>query len=390
MRRIVLGLVGAGSIVSLAVACATGLVQPEDSPDGGLADAATGDSGCPGVDLTNDPKHCGSCTKVCNFGTEVCSNGACKAACDLPTVKCPSDAGGTCADLKTDVTHCGTCMTSCKTADAGALAPGNGNPPDAGALGYDAGSGMGWSVGTPACDGGGCGIACPPGMSTCSDGICYDQKNFHDHCGSCSTACMPDTEWCNNGQCCPLGQVACNGMCVDTSSDNANCGACGNACSGQTPYCSQGTCVKGCVPTGARAGFNTLASHTTTGCWLGNPCGQDNWNFSSSYGQNFQANGQQFVCSGPSTCVGHVGVTTYSDTKVCEGAWDVYCDNNKVGNINTVGKACTGSAQSNGCSIAFTPAACTSVKVVATGGSGVQNCCAGQAPDSMIVSISAW
>ncbi len=249
-------------------------------------------------------------------------------------------------------------------------------PPDAGVPRYDAGGGIGWNLGVPACDAGACGVACPPTMSTCSDGVCYDQKNFHDHCGSCGTACMPDTEWCNNGQCCPLGQLACNAMCTDVSSDNANCGT---VCSGQTPYCSNGTCVKGWVPSGSRAPLNTTAK-TTTGCWTGSPCAQDVYSFSPSYGVNFQANGQDLTCSGASTCVGHVGIATYAATNVCEGAWDVYCDNTKIGNLNTVGKSCQGTAMTNGCNLTFTPAPCASIRLVATTGSGVQSCCGSSAP----------
>ena len=59
----------------------------------------------------------------------------------------------------------------------------------------------------------------------------------------------------------------------------------------------------GCVPTGTRQAFNVLQSSTTTGCWNGNPCGQDTYNFSSTYGKNFQANGQELVCSGASAWV---------------------------------------------------------------------------------------
>ena len=174
--------------------------------------------------------------------------------------------------------------------------------------------------------------------------------------------------------------------------DNQNCGTCGNVCSGGTPYCSQGTCVAGCVPSGSRQAFNTMQSHTTNGCWsTGNPCSQDTYNFSQTYGENFQANGQYVVCSGTPACVGHVGIATYdSATDVCQGTWDVYCDTTKVGSIDTVGLECGGTAMTNGCSTSFTPTSCSTIKLVATGGSGVQNCCAGSAPDSMIVSVSAW
>ena len=97
------------------------------------------------------------------------------------------------------------------------------------------------------------------------------------------------------------------------------------------------------------------------------------------------------MCGGVTACVGHVGIGTYTgSTTVCQGAWDVYCNNTKVGTINTVGKTCGGTAMTNGCSIAFTPASCSTIKLVASAGNGGLGCCGGAMPDSMVVAVSAW
>lgn len=384
----IVGVMVAGSLSALVAACATGLIANTGLDDAGI-DAGNDASACPNVDLQTDPKHCGSCTNVCASG-QLCTLGNCKATCDSPTVKCAGDAGSLCVDVRTDPKNCGQCSTACPIADAGGLAQGTGNdsglPADAG---YDGGSG--WTLGTPTCTNSACSTTCPASTTLCSDNICYDTQNHHDHCGSCSTACAAG-EWCTSGKCCGQGQLSCNGTCVDTSSNAANCGKCGNACSGGAPFCNNGTCTTGCNPSGTRAGFNTLMSSTTTGCWnTGNPCSQDTANFSQTYGRNFQALNQELVCGGTTGCVGHVGVGTYTgSTTVCQGGWDVYCNGTKVGTINTIGKMCGGTAMTNGCSIAFTPQSCSTIKLVASASSNAMGCCGGTNPDSMIVAVSAW
>lgn len=384
MRRwIIVGAVACGA-VALAAACAKGI--DDEGFDGGVTDDAA--SQCPQYDLTKDPQHCGSCTRACASG-EVCSAGACKAQCDVNLLKCTVDGGLVCLDSKNDPKHCGGCATVCAAGDAGSMAPGTGNP-DAGIPFADGGfGGPGWSAGSPSCEAGTCGVACPQGMSRCSDSLCYDLSNFHERCGDCNTACAAD-EWCGLGHCCAAGKMWCNGACTDVLADNANCGGCGVQCSGGTPYCNQGKCVMGCVPNGQRAPLNTLSSDTASGCWNGNPCNTNAYSWASTNGQNFQALSQQITCSGSSTCVGNVGINTYSGSTVCQGSWDVYCDGNKVGAINTVNKTCTGSAMANGCNLSFTPRPCAAIQLVATGGGGALSCCAGSAPDSMITGVSAW
>jgi hypothetical protein len=258
MRRVLAALTVA-TVSSLALwACATGgLIDPNiDTPETGVPDTSTkGDSsiavdaGCPQYNTNTDPKHCGSCTNACT-DLQVCSSGVCKAACDPPTVKCSSDAGSGCFDTTKDPNHCGGCTNVCTVGDSGALTPGNNNPdsgipiPDGG---YD--GGIGWANGTATCGDGGCGVNCPPNTTVCSDNICYDTQNFHDHCGDCNTACAANTEWCTQGHCCSVGQAYCNGACTDVLADNSNCGACGNKCGGNTPNCSNGICKAGYVYT---------------------------------------------------------------------------------------------------------------------------------------------
>ena len=367
-------------------ACARALVT--DEPDGSTVnDAALGDSSaCPQYNLKTDPQHCGSCTNACKTG-EVCSNGACKASCEAPTVKCVADGGITCATTATDPQNCGQCGNACSTADAGSLPPGPNNP-DAG-IPYDGGSG--WSVGKAGCSNSQCGVTCDNGFTKCSDNLCYDTQNFHDNCGACGTACTAQ-EWCNAGKCCTLGKLACNGTCVDVKSDPNNCGACGKVCSGGTPYCAAGVCTAGCSPSGTRQPFNTVQSKTATGCFSTSPCGIGNYLWSSANIQAFQAVNQEMVCGGTTACVGHVGIATWGGSNtVCHGTWDVYCDATKVGTISSSGLNCGADPMTNGCSTTFTPRMCSTIKFVLTAGTGV-GCClsSGSGPDTAISGVSAW
>ncbi len=375
-------------VVAVVGACARAIV--EGGTDDASTDGTLGEGSTCQFDTTNDPQHCGLCSHACSSG-EVCSSSACKSQCDSPTTKCTGDAGVLCVNLTSDALHCGQCTNACKLADAGALPLGTSNP-DAGVSfdgGYD--GGPGWSLGTAECEASTCNIACPGGMTKCADSICYDPQNHHDHCGACTTACAAD-EWCDKGNCCAQGTEWCGSSCVAVLTDPSNCGSCGNVCSGGTPYCSAGKCSKGCVPSGTRQAFNTLSSSTVTGCWKGNPCGTDTYTFSSTNGVNYQNVGENFVCSGTTACVGHVGVTTYGTSTVCQGAFDILCDGVTVGNINTVGKTCIGTAMTNTCNTSFTPVSCSKVTVQLSAGAGTDLCCniSGTGPDTMVVGVSAW
>jgi hypothetical protein len=158
--------------------------------------------------------------------------------CTSPTVAC-ADAG--CVDLTSDPNHCGGCTTVCTTADASALQVGSNDNPASGIPGFMVEAGAPWSVGTASCATSSCGVTCPMGLTVCSDGICYDTQNFHDHCGSCTTACAP-TEYCAGGHCCVTGQEYCGASCVDVLANNANCGGCGVTCTG-SQTCSGAKCI---------------------------------------------------------------------------------------------------------------------------------------------------
>jgi hypothetical protein len=163
--------------------------------------------------------------------------------CVSPLIHCSGAEAGVCTNLTNDLNHCGACGTACTAADAGGLEAGTNNP-DSGIPLLDGGmvpTGPFWSLGTPGCDASTCNVACPPPMSLCSDGICYDTQNYHDHCGDCSTACM-STEYCLGGHCCATGTAYCAGSCIDVLSDVNNCGGCGIMCS-SGDSCVGGSCV---------------------------------------------------------------------------------------------------------------------------------------------------
>ena len=188
-RRFALVLVALGACSALAAACATGSVDPYALYDAGsVKDSTAGDGGgCPQFDLQTDPKHCGTCTNACS-SAQVCSNGTCKSQCDAPLVKCAGDSGS-CVDINKDTKNCGTCGTVCPLPDGGPEG-GNGNP-DAGIPIPDSGppdTGTGWSIGTADCTNSKCSVVCPSGSTLCTDQLCWDTKNAHEHCGSCSTA----------------------------------------------------------------------------------------------------------------------------------------------------------------------------------------------------------
>jgi hypothetical protein len=139
------------------------------------------------------------------------------------------------------------CNTVCTTADAGALIPGNNNNPDAGIPNFTVDAGAPWSVGTATCTTSACTTNCPPGLTRCSDGICYDTQNFHDHCGTCGNACAA-TSYCASGQCCPTGQEYCGTGCINPLNNRNNCGGCNIMCS-SSQTCTSGQCTTACPAT---------------------------------------------------------------------------------------------------------------------------------------------
>lgn len=195
-----------------------------------------------------------------------------------------------------------------------------------------------------------------------------------------SNACTI-TDVCSGGTCTGSGSLSCNDndACTDDSCNpNSGCVFTPNA------QC--------CPPSGGRAAFNSLSQDSAGGCWNGNVCSRTNYSW-SSVGQAFSSFNQSITCSGGATCVQHVGITTYSGSStVCQGKWDVYCDNSKKCTLTTLGKACAGSSLTNGCKCTFAKAAkCSSIKLVAVSdGNGTAGCCGGSQPDTMITAVSSW
>lgn len=218
-----------------------------DAPDAASPDAGSTDDGgvacragtvacgdaC--VDLSTDPRHCGSCEKDCTQLPNVdasavhCTNGTCDAkdACLANHAHCSADVNDGCETDLTLPTHCGDCTTAC--ADPTPLC-------SAGADGKYA-----------------CASGCnAPTPSSCG-GTCVDLTTNPAHCGSCTNACPAPANSvanCAGSKCssaCKTGFADCNaksadGCEIDTTKDSANCGVCGKACTGGTT-CVQGACV---------------------------------------------------------------------------------------------------------------------------------------------------
>ncbi len=228
------------------------------------------------------------------------------------------------------------------------------------------------------CDAGGESDSCDAdcSLATCGDGtlnmsageVCDDGNDDDtDACPGCAAATcgdgfvQTDVEECDDGN--------------DVDDD-----ACANDCTDN-----------GCQPLGQRAPLDTLSLNNASGCWDGNPCQFDQYLWNNSHGQNFQAFGQGISCTGASTCVENVGITTYQSESVCQGMWDVYCDGEILGTIDTLNTSCVGSAQGNGCNISFPARQCAAIEIVAADdGDATLGCCGSNQPDSMVTSISAW
>lgn len=204
---------------ALLTACAVGTLRTDDTTDASSPGDATtnGDSGG-------------------NKGDA--GGGGDGGTCTSPMMVC-GDAG--CVDTTASTKHCGSCTVSCDTADAGALVQNSNDNPDSGIPNFTIDAGTPWSLGTASCAKSACGVDCPQGLTLCSDDICYDTQNFHEHCGDCNTACAAG-EYCAGGHCCATGSEYCNGACTDVISNAANCGGCGIVC-GNGKSCVGGVCT---------------------------------------------------------------------------------------------------------------------------------------------------
>jgi hypothetical protein len=229
--------------VSFAAACAVG--GQVLGTDSGVPD----DSGGPAPDVKQK--------------SDASGDGA--VTCTAPEFLCP-EAG--CVNLSNDPSHCGQCNTVCAVADAGGLGleAGSDNNPDAGLPPGDAAppDGAPWSTGTPDCTNKTCNVTCPPNMTLCTDGVCYDTQRFHDHCGDCNTACQA-TEYCTLGHCCGVGTEYCGTACIDVLGDPSNCGGCNIQC--PTNYaCVNGACTS-CSNTNSALTATATSSGGGTGAY---------------------------------------------------------------------------------------------------------------------------
>ncbi len=184
---------------------------------------------CASIDT--DPSNCGGCGASCPTG-EACVDREC--VCGAGQTDCPTIG---CVDLSTDPRHCGTtCPGStcgapltCQSAACACPVAGqtycrasntctdtSSDPDNCGACGTSCGGGT--------CAGGVCTTApCILGLGTCAAPYtCL----ANDECG-----CDPSTP-----QYCPVSNT-----CVDLLTDPANCGVCGNTCPGTS--CAAGVCT---------------------------------------------------------------------------------------------------------------------------------------------------
>ncbi|WAS97006.1 DUF4215 domain-containing protein [Nannocystis punicea] len=226
-------------------------------------------------------------------------------------------------------------------------------------------------VATASCDGDCTAVQCGDGLTNTVAGEDCDDGNTVDDDG-CSNACTGAK--CGDGVVQPGVEACDDGNMVDDD-------GCSNACQ-----------IGPCAPSGQRAPFDTLASFTTTGDWKGNPCDNDEYTHGPGDTQCFGGIGESFVCSGPSTCVSHVGITTYWSEQICQGVWEVLCDGTVVAQLSTMNKVCNTSAMNGGCSVAFPQQICSTLELraVEDGMFGAGSCCANAVPDSSIGSVSAW
>ncbi|NMB74800.1 MAG: hypothetical protein GYA21_06680 [Myxococcales bacterium] len=206
-------------------------------------------------DLSADPSHCGTCTRVCNLAhaTSKCVAGACQVdTCQGSWADCDGAGANGCeADLDTNVAHCGDCAVNCQALNA-----------------------------QVSCQAGACVMgACLSGYADCdgaaATGCEADLRSDPLHCGACDAPCAlaHAQAACASGSCrigqCETGFGDCNhlasdGCESDTGSDPQNCGACGTVCA--VPH-AQNTCVSGaCAVAGCEPSFGDCNGSAADGC----------------------------------------------------------------------------------------------------------------------------
>lgn len=203
------------------------------------------------VDLAT-PAHCGACATVCAEPTPLCTRAEGTDA-GASTYRCASGCSGTtptrcdgmCVDLQNNPNHCGACRRACP-------AP---------------------SGGTATCVTGACVPTCPSGRHLCGD-ACVSNTEVAS-CGALCTPCPTPANsvaTCNGTTCgsvCAAGFADCDGLpgngCeVDLRVTSMNCGTCGHACT--LPNATAGCSAGACVVASCAVGFANCNGNAADGC----------------------------------------------------------------------------------------------------------------------------
>jgi len=300
---------------------------------------------------------CGACGRLCGTG-QVCSGGACVAACEAPRTRC----GAACVDTRSDGAHCGRCDNACPARPNAAAVCDGGACAIRCAAGFadcdgDAGNGCETDLATSAAHCGRCGNACPAApnaTATCAAAACgfacaagfgdcdpaapgceTDLRTTVNSCGACGRRCPKRDgalETCADGACgvaCNVGRADCdgdaaNGCETDLLGEARNCGACGAVCRAA----GIGACRGGACPT-----CTPLLPNNLTRCPGDLACGTDLLTTPQHCGACMQAcpaNGtRQFHARFDGNCRRGVCQSACDDGWAdCDGNWQNGCERN--------------------------------------------------------------
>jgi hypothetical protein len=250
--------------------------------------------------LSNDPKNCGTCGKVCMIANAMttCTNSVCSVTkCSQGYGDCDNNPANGCeVMLGSDPNNCGMCGTKCS------------GLPNANANCMNAMCVIGM---------------CLNGFSDCDkvpgNGCEADLNNDPNNCGACGMKCAAEnnaTVGCSGGKCvitgCSPGFGDCdkqygNGCEKDVSSDVNNCGACGMTCPGGPNVTTVACQNSACRVTGCNNGFADCDKQLGNGCEVNTQNDVNNCNGCGAKCQVNQActNG---VCTNNRTLVGQYNV----------------------------------------------------------------------------------
>lgn len=248
-----------------------------------------GSTACEGscVDLTSDPRHCGTCDRACTAppnAVATCMAGDCAFECDPGYADCDGDPANGCESMLRELDHCGRCgercerpgaVASCATGTCQMLGcaplfgdcdgdPGNGCEEDLSSSltrcgGCDTACTTGVDNGEVACVEGRCRLTCSPGFGNCDGDVttgCEAALGSASSCGMCGVSCTDPEPLCQEvgeGHACRAtctSGTLCGSSCVDTTTDPGHCGGCGNACSSAPnalASCQGGSCALDCA-----------------------------------------------------------------------------------------------------------------------------------------------